>query len=185
MVVLERLARRKMWRGYRARDFAVIHASPPCQRYSIASHIHGNREAHPDLVAPCRELLTATARHFVMENVEAAPLSRFSLLLCGLMFDLKVFRHRRFESSIFLFHPEHIPHGERRIGIDGMVCVAGRGGRWSGWGQYKRRIHKGLKADWCAAMGIGWMTCDELSQAVPPAYTYYLGKQLILALENK
>lgn len=185
MKVLERLSRKRTWRGYRARNFAVIHASPPCQRYSKATFCRGQRDKHPDLIAPVLELLYAAERLFVIENVERAPLSPFAIMLCGLSFGLKVFRHRLFESSILLFAPEHVPHGERRIGKDGMVCVCGNGGSLGA--KYRRPVtlEYRRKAAWSRAMGIDWMTRYELAQAIPPAYTEYIGRQLRFALENQ
>lgn len=178
MKVLERIAAGKTWRGYRARDFEVIHASPPCQR-----------NAHPDLIGETLQLLYATKRMFVIESVVRAPLSPFSITLCGLNFGLEVFRHLRFESNVLLFSPEHIPHGTRRIGRDGYVCVDGHGGQLAGWpGHGQRRTvpkdHR-TKAAWSRAMGIDWMTRDELSQAIPPAYTHHIGCQLLAAIRNR
>ena len=34
-------------------------------------------------------------------------------------------------------------------------------------------------------MGIDWMTWKELTQAIPPAYTEFIGKQLMEVLKRK
>ena len=188
MKVLDRLASGKRWRGYRSSDFSVIHASPPCQRYSQATFCRGARDRHPDLVGPVRDLLRETGRIWVIENVERSPLAAWSAMLCGSMFGLRVFRHRLFESSHVLLAPAHHSHGSRRIGKDGFVCVAGHGGQLTGWpGTGTRRTvpkdHR-TKSAWSFAMNIDWMTRDELAQAIPPAYTEFLGKQLMRIVEG-
>jgi DNA (cytosine-5)-methyltransferase 1 len=174
-------------------DFAAIHASPPCQRYSHARFCRPRQEEdrHPDLVGVTRSALIRTGKPYVIENVMRAPLGRGSLVLCGLMFGLKVLRHRVFESSLLLLAPEHPSHRGIIIGQDGMCCVVGHGGGVS------RRMREQVarlnrhgsggqqnKADWQAAMGIDWMTRNELSQSIPPAYTEFIGRQLRNALET-
>jgi DNA (cytosine-5)-methyltransferase 1 len=167
--------------------FDAIHASPPCQRYSKASYTSANRLKHPDLVGSVREALAALGKPWIIENVEGAPMRPPAVRLCGLMFGLKVFRHRWFESSELLFGMQHPMHGERRIGKDGMCCVCGHGGGVSPRmrAQMKREA-KGARHDkkaWAVAMGIDWMTRDELAQAIPPAYTRHLGVQLLRILD--
>jgi DNA (cytosine-5)-methyltransferase 1 len=170
-------------------EFDAIHASPPCQRYSVATFCRGRRDHHPDLVGPARDLLDGIGVPWVIENVERAPLAGHAVTLCGLMFGLRVFRHRLFESNVTLLGQPHPPHGKRRIGRDGFVCVAGRGGQLTGWAGSGSRAtvpadHRN-KASWERAMGIDWMTRDELAQAIPPAYTEYLGRQLADAVRGR
>lgn len=160
-------------KAYFLRDFAAIHASPPCQRYSQAAIVRTNRDRHPDLVAPTRALLEQTGKPWIMENVVPAPLSPFAITLCGLMFGLKVFRHRRFESSHWLTMPEHPSHDGKKIGVGGMCCVVGHSG-----GNAQN------KTEWSSAMGIDWMTREGLSQAIPPAYCEHLGRQLLRIVED-
>lgn len=162
------------------REFDAIHTSPPCQRYSIGSKRWQHRGGHhPDLVARTRELLTATGKPWVIENVVGAPLQN-AVMLCGTMFGLRVFRHRIFEASFMLLAPSHPRHNgstgahrgysTARSGRNGYVCVAG---------------HNFQHAAAAAAMGISWTkTRRELSQAIPPAYTEFVGRQLLAALEN-
>jgi DNA (cytosine-5)-methyltransferase 1 len=172
----------------RGPGYQAIHASPPCQLFSEATFCRGNRDGHVDLLTPCRELLRETRRPWVIENVARAPMMAPAIRLCGLMFGLHVFRHRWFESSVLLMTYAHPPHGKRRIGKDGIVCVAGHGGQLTGWaGTGSRRTvpadHR-TKAAWEKAMGIDWMSRDELAQAIPPAYTEFVGRQLLAHLSG-
>lgn len=162
------------------REFDVIHASPPCQRWSVSKSMWPGRE-RPDLLTPTLALLCEIDRLWIVENVPLAPLSPWSTELCGLMFGLRVFRHRRFECSSLILAPPHQPHGRRRIGLDGYVCVAGHGDA------DRHRIpysHRSI-ASWRTAMGIDWMTRAELAQAIPPAYTEYIGKQLMRRISGE
>ncbi len=102
------------------RHYDVITASPPCQRYTHASFTPSNRERHQDLVAVTRGLLMAAGKPYVIENVMGAPLEGHCLMLCGLMFQLKVFRHRWFESNQLLLSPPHPSHNGHLIGKAGI-----------------------------------------------------------------
>lgn len=165
--------------------FDVIHASPPCQHYSWSAAKHRNKgKTYPDLLQATRERLRG--RRFVIENVSgAAKHMPLSFVLCGSMFNLGVQRHRLFESSELIWLPFH---PECTLRDADAVSVTGHGppGRW-----YRRCTVAGHGGDgpefslasWKAAMGIDWMTRDELTQAIPPAYTEYIGKQLIEALK--
>ena len=155
-----------------------IHASPPCQRYSIGTVRWRNEgRDYCDLVEPIRQRLEASGKIWVIENVIGSPLARGSIVLCGLMFGLRVFRHRVFECSHFVFVPPHPSHRGKRVG-EGYYSVAGNGGRWKSWGTVKRNVSKGTRDQWRQAMGIDWMTRKELTQAIPPAYTEWIGRQL-------
>ncbi len=155
--------------------FDAIHASPPCQRYSKATKQHGRTHEHPDMVAHVRAMLLGYAVPWVMENVEGSPLG-FSILLCGSSFGLRVRRHRRFESSDLLMA---LPCEHRRGVLTVNVCghAGGRSVRDAG-------IPRHTTADWKAAMDIDWMTGKELAQAIPPAYTEFVGRQLMNRLAN-
>jgi DNA (cytosine-5)-methyltransferase 1 len=160
------------------RRFDAIHASPPCQRYSrLFTTMEELRGDHPDLVGPTRELLEATGRPWIIENVQGAPLQRGSIMLCGAMFGLRTYRHRWFESPGLLLGKEHPRHavksdkGSRRkeyFEAGGFISVVGNVGSYCG----------------PAAMGIDWMTGEELSQAIPPAYCHFIGNQLMNVLEG-
>lgn len=170
---LEFLASVKPW------EYDLIHASPPCQRWSAATPGE-RREDHPDMVSPSREMLRRLGTPYVIENVPGAPLQD-PLLLCGLMFGLRVFRHRLFETSDFMLQPPHAGHRGRRIGVNGFCTVAGGGNsglRDRSQGRNIRRHPEDGVQGWRDAMGVEWMSRDELAQAIPPAYTRWLGEQL-------
>lgn len=124
---------------------------------------------------PIRERLKATGTPWVIENVVGAPL-RVDLMLCAAAFGLRSYRHRIFEASFPMEqppHPEHVTRVNRRKtnrrahwDAGGFVTVTGDIGSYVG----------------PEAMGIDWMTGAELSQAIPPAYSYYIGRQALLAI---
>jgi len=143
--------------------FDVIHASPPCQLYSVTSSIW--HRDYPDLLPLVRSRLWESGKPFVIENVVGAPLPG-AILLCGTMFGLDVLRHRLFESNVLLFAPGACQH--RGTVKEGQyVSVFGKGG----CGYTKERGSR--------AMGIEWMTVRELSQAIPPVYTEWVGRQVV------
>jgi DNA (cytosine-5)-methyltransferase 1 len=158
-------------------DFDFIWASPPCQAYSWSGAQHRNRgKEYPDLVAATRELLVASGKPYIIENVVGAPLIH-PVRLCGTMFPgkLKVFRHRLFESNCNLkveMKCDHKGHKakERRNDNGDFFTVAGH--------------NTGTYAEWADAMGIDWMTKQELAQAIPPLYSEYLVKQVINETSN-
>jgi DNA (cytosine-5)-methyltransferase 1 len=168
------------------REFDAIHASPPCQRYSIGRHIHASGERHPDLVAPCRELLDAAGRPWVLENVMGSPLSPWSAVLCGLMFGLRVLRHRCFEASFLLLSPPHPKH-PKHLSTD--TNTAKRGGRGNGYSTGAGGLvcvagNNFVRTAGAKAMGIDWMTRRELAQSIPPAYCQHVGRQLLAVVEG-
>lgn len=158
------------------RAFTAIHASPPCQAYSQAGR---DRHRHPDLYEACRARLTATGLPWVIENVVGAPY-RSGIRLCGTMFGLDtgaewLRRHRNFESSELLLQPQCRHRADVRA-----VSVYGHGTlrttRDYGTGRFGTlKLARQL-------MGIDWMTRAELGQAVPPAYTEYIGRELLAVL---
>jgi DNA (cytosine-5)-methyltransferase 1 len=167
-------------------DFAAIHASPPCQAFTIANNIHG-RTDHPDLIRSTRRALMDAALPYVIENVPGAPL-HFPILVCGLALGLKVRRHRLFESNVFLWGtgcPGKEKAADYLIVFGGAVEMRGKQiGRTAKNGPMMRRKRLGAEKG-RAAMGIDWpMDKGELSQTIPPAYTEFIGRQLLEALEN-
>lgn len=157
---------------------AAIHASPPCQAScNLTKGTNAGRE-YPQLIPQTRELLAQTGLPTVIENVQGAEIRR-DLTLCGEMFGLDVIRHRYFECSFPVAQPEHVKHRGRVRGwrhgqyFDGpYVAVYGDGGG------------KGSVSEWQAAMGIDWTDVRlEIAEAIPPAYTEYVGSQLMKALE--
>jgi DNA (cytosine-5)-methyltransferase 1 len=153
--------------------FDLIWASPPCQAYSAAtiSHRLAGR-AYIDLVEPVRRLLAETGRPSVIENVPGAPI-RADFKLDGTMFEgLKVVRERWFECSFWALSP---PSG-RWPGIcikGGYYSVTGHDGSQS---LRKAGGPRNTAAKWREAMGIDWMTRDGLTQAIPPAYSEFIGR---------
>ncbi len=151
-------------------DFDVIGASPPCQFYSItASLSNGN---HPDLIPSTRKALISIGKPYIIENVPGAPLIN-PLMLCGTMFGLRVIRHRLFEiwPEPIWFPPFACNHYLKVV----------RHGRPP---DRERQFHgvTGHFSDipWAREiMGCHWMTGAELSQAIPPAYTRWLGERLL------
>jgi DNA (cytosine-5)-methyltransferase 1 len=160
--------------------FDVIHASPPCQAYSVANNIHGH--VHPDLLPATRARLEASGVPWVIENVPGAPM-RHAVVCCGLAFGLNVKRHRFFESSELVLTPPCPSHEGDWLLVFGH-SVLGRAhvsGRAKGGGPILKRKERGIAAG-RLAMGIDWMNRAELSESIPPAYTEFIGKQLMAAL---
>jgi DNA (cytosine-5)-methyltransferase 1 len=160
---------------YNRERFDVIHASPPCQRYTMAQNAAQNAHAHPDLLdeSPLRDLLVATGLPYVIENVVGSPLCN-PVMICGLSLGLNVKRHRLFESNMPLMVPPCTGHDRDYFVIFGHECRNRRTGTAAG---RKNRIAVGREA-----MDIDWMTRGELSEAIPPAYTELIGHQLLQAL---
>jgi DNA (cytosine-5)-methyltransferase 1 len=180
VLVLDALLAGLTWQGHRLHDFTVIHASPPCQGYSRTRHIHQGRE-HPLLLDLVRERLQKTKRYWIMENVTGAPMPAF-LTLCGTHFGLQVYRHRQFETSHLLFAPGPCSHPRELP--DGYVCIFGKTINGHQTGNRGNQYRRYPLAYGRTAMGIDWeMTHTELSQAIPPAYTRYLGEQLLAIIQ--
>ena len=159
-------------------DIAMIHASPPCQAYTrlraLAESSANTPRDYPDMLSAVQSVLDKIALPYIIENVQGAPL-RNAGMLCGTMFGLRVFRHRYFESNILLFFPSHRRHP------DGSTTHVQYGFSSFANGATHIGVYgKGFcAADARLAMAIGWMTGAELSQAIPPAYTAYLGRQMM------
>lgn len=149
-------------------DYDIIHASPPCQAFTKAKAIHGVG-AHVDLLTPMRQILNNSGKPWIIENVPGSPM-RADITLCGSMFQLcdpgvgYLRRHRHFEFG-------NLPG----LQVPLLTCnhkkptisVFGHGGH----------VYHGVDS-WRRVMDIDWMTRNELAQAIPPAYTEYLGTQL-------
>jgi DNA (cytosine-5)-methyltransferase 1 len=167
---------------FSAEGYDVVHASPPCQSYSKSVSIE-NRKKHPDLVARTRELLRATGLPYVIENVPGAPLLN-PVQLCGSAFGLPIRRHRLFETTFPLLSPGCI-HGayERKYPAAWNRTTPLRVLSISG-GYQKRQLSEDFMEQHKAAMGIDWdISYNELSEAIPPAYTRFIGEQWI-AMES-
>lgn len=163
-------------------EYDLIHTSPPCQAHSVTKHIHKNsakRKEHPDLVKPTRRLLQAANKPYIIENVPGAPLNG-TLMLCGTMFGLNTLRHRIFETyPVIMWPPSTCNHWGKTMSNNARVR--------------NRRVvqsfelapfitvsgHDYKVSDGKIAMDIDWMTRDELSEAIPPAYTKWIGLQML------
>lgn len=189
-------------------DFDAIHASPPCQGYSIATA--GNPDArakHQRLIAATRELVVLTGKPWVIENVEQARSQMLEpVLLCGRMFGLRAVdedgallvldRHRLFEASFPIAAPSHPKHGPEQVaGVYGgsrrakrrpgesLAEVAprdrhaARHERKGGYVPRSKRVQQEL-------LGIDWMTVKGMQESIPPAYSSWVGRQLLTHVET-
>lgn len=152
--------------------FDLIHASPPCQTYSVTKHLRvaqGKSTSKLDLLAQVRSLLVVSEIPYVIENVKGAPLID-PVQLCGSAFGLKVRRHRLFESSMELRGTDcHHKEQGKPVGIYGSMRDEIPGG-----GHTAKTMDEAREA-----MGIDWMIWGELVEAIPPAYTHYIGQQIM------
>jgi len=151
--------------------FDLIHASPPCQAYTRAGRLRdaqGGTVGSSDLLAETRAMLRASGVPYVIENVPGAPMDG-AVLLCGSMFGLAVRRHRLFECPFVLSPPcDHAAQG-RPVGVYyNLADEIPNGGRTA------RTL-----AEAQAAMGIDWLPWDTLKEAIPPAYTEWIGSRLL------
>lgn len=183
---------------FRLEDFDFIWASPPCQAHTALKTMY-NAKQHDDLIPPTREMLEASGKPYVIENVPGAPL-RVDLMLCGTMFglgtgDAELRRHRLFETNFPILFAPPCNHYAR-----GRVC-----GVYGGHGRDRRRIRPQTVGVWgkaggsslrdgvqqfstaerAEAMGIDWMTGSELSQSIPPAYSEYIGRAAMKIIRSK
>lgn len=165
-------------------DYDAIHASPPCQAFT-AYRRTGNVGVYPDLIAQTRELLEATGLPYVMENVAGAPLEN-AIQLCGSAFGMDIRRHRLFECNFPLMSPgcahgqqapNRFPGGrsKERTGSNRGLCRnTVEIGTWDTPLPVQMR-----------AMGINWMTLEELSEAIPPAFTEHIGSYLMAEVNRR
>jgi len=150
-------------------QFDVIHASPPCQTHSITKNLRiaqGKSTSKIDMIPETRAALMASGRPYIIENVPLSPLIK-PVVLCGTSFGLGVRRHRLFESNLHL-KGSICNHVTRPIGVYGSLNdEIPKGGKTA------RTIEEAR-----IAMGIDWMIWTELVEAIPPAYTEFIGKQV-------
>ncbi|MDX8400891.1 MAG: hypothetical protein R8K20_11700 [Gallionellaceae bacterium] len=144
--------------------FDFIWASPPCQAHSVCNNFL--KRDYPQLVPQTRNLLKSSGVPYVMENVPGAPFID-PVALTGSMFGLNIIRRRHFECSMGVSVPLHRPDRDS-VAATGRVTVAGSCGGG-----------KGSISEWKAGMDIDWMRRETLTQAVPPAYAWYLSKQFL------
>lgn len=158
-------------------DFYAFHASPPCQGYSVTAALPNVKtENYPKLIPQTRDLLMATGKPFVIENVPGAPLDT-PLKLIGHHFGLKTIRERWFETHPWMMSPGFVKpkniktHSYRTYSSfdNGATHITLAG-------------HNFKAADGAIAVGIDWMNREELAEAIPPIYTEYIGQRLMEAI---
>lgn len=160
------------------RQFDFIWASPTCQKHTAMKSMHNAKE-HIDLIPPTRAMLQAAGVPYAIENVPGAPLIN-PVTLCGTMFNLGISsadlrRHRGFETS-FPLTARKCQHSKRAtIGLYGGHIR----NRIRREGSHARGLEDFTFEEGCQAMVIDWMTTAEMSQAIPPAYSEFIGKAAI------
>lgn len=165
--------------------FDVIHASPPCQGHSVMTkgRWQDRLDDHINLIPDTRHVLQFLNKPYIIENVPGAKDELLNpLMLCGTMFNLRarngaqLWRHRLFECDPIVWFPPFQCCHEKQPAIGVYGSTGGKSSRdgVSFYGIVDRKI----------AMGIDWMIGKELSQAIPPAYTEWLGKQILELVET-
>jgi len=163
-------------------SFDAIHASPPCQSYSDLAKRNRNADEWPRLIEPVRKMLVRSGLPYAIENVDGAPL-RNPTILCGTMFrGLRVLRHRLFESNFLIITPAHGKHPKVHT-FDRRKSHFGKTDEWKDFVQVTGGGNCTVAAA-RAAMGIDWMNKNEINEAIPPAYTRFVGQQLIRHLSS-
>jgi DNA (cytosine-5)-methyltransferase 1 len=170
---------------YPLEGFDAYWASPPCQFYSRLRHLPWLKgKEYWESIPPTRALLESTGKPWIMENVEGAPMQ--AIVLCGQMFNLPIFRHRQFEASFLLLQPPHEKHNGRLAGGKASMAKRYATGR-VGVKEISRESVAGHMAGVDRvrqALGIDWMNQHELAQAIPPAYSRFIGEQLMKVLKG-
>ena|SRR5579859_2566602 len=177
LAVLDTLLAGQEWHGYRLHDFQAIHASPPCQEYSALRYLKHKKYAA--LLSDVRERLIASRLTWILENVERAPMHQ-GVMICGTALDMNVRRHRLFDSSHFLYPPGPCRHRPENINVYGHGAwnYERRDPSW-GWTR-KNTTQRPISVDVArAAFEVSWMNRNEMAECVPPAYTQWIGAQLL------
>lgn len=145
--------------------FDAIHASPPCQRYANVTRWRGNPNRHPDCIPAVRERLRQSGACWVLESVRTVAI-RPSVVLCGSAFRLRIQRHRGFETNWWKLY---LVPGCYHQGTDFAFDHGG----------------KQTESAYRDEMGCHWMTVKESREAIPPAYTEFIGKQLMQVVAKR
>lgn len=181
---LDTLLSGKAWHGYHLHDFTAFHVSPECKAYTNCNL--SPKELYQRLIADVRTRLQASGKPYVIENVAGARHDlKASLMLCGSMFGLPMQRHRFFEvvgvDAWQLRHPKRCDHSNASIAVYGhsvwdssLVGTPRKDGR-------ARPDSVSIEIG-RAAMECSWMNISELAEAIPPAYTRYIGSKLLNTL---
>lgn len=154
------------------RQFDAIHASPPCQRYTRKTATWGRARKHwvehPDLLEPTRAMLKSPGLPYVIENVVGAPM-RADLTLCGTQFGLRIIKHRQFECSFPVF--SLLPACDHTDVYN----------PWSGKGRSAAEHRAAQGTPWipqCGGASRKAGVTGDLNNAIPPAFTRFIGEQL-------
>lgn len=173
------------------RQFDAIHASPPCQKFSKSTAMfRAQGKVYPDLIQPTRELLQKIGLPYVIENVPTAPV-RPDVVLKGFMFGLNVIRKRHFELGNWWMMQPGIPFKIGSLKSGDYSTIIGKGSyrncKSLPKGHRPKHDKGSVVKTWMYAMGIpdGYIFRDvEISEGIPPAYTRYIGCNLIEFLER-
>ena len=162
------------------KTFDLIHASPPCQGYSRAAKCSWGKISKINHIPIIRKALIKSKVPYVIENVEGSPLDS-PIKLCGSMFNLKVRRHRLFETNIIFNHELLCNHKKqgKPVGVYGSMNdtvkgICSKTGKEVKGGSTAKTLNEAREA-----MGINWLNWKDLTQAIPPTYTYYLGTKIM------
>ena len=172
--------------------FDAIHASPPCQAFTqMSARWRGKgtkADTHPDLLTPTLAAVRSLGLPYVVENVQGAKNHmRATLVLHGGMFELGVHRPRLFESNVLILAPK-APQTTSPLGVYGTKPDGRTTYRYRNNGNYKgKSLIRAAKSieEAREAMGIDWMTWDEIRESIPPAYTEHIGGQLLEHLRER
>jgi DNA (cytosine-5)-methyltransferase 1 len=158
------------------RQFDFAWASPPCQAHTSMKTMW-NAKQHADLIPQTLDLLKRAGVPYVVENVVGAPLEN-AFMLCGTQFGLgipeaELRRHRLFVTNTGLAFPRRCKHRKRyTIGVYG--------------GGHGVSLHRHARGERCftaeqqrKAMDMPWATVDEMSQAIPPAYSEFIARAFL------
>lgn len=150
--------------------FDFVWASPVCKHFSQATRTAGTNHLWPaEQIAQVRARLVEWGGPYVIENVPGAPL-RNAFTLCGAMFGLQTYRHRIFESNVLVLAPAHHAHTAPLVKM----------GRKPKPGEFINPVGNFIDVGFARqALGIDWMSRDELAQAIPPAYSEWIGGDLL------
>jgi DNA (cytosine-5)-methyltransferase 1 len=160
--------------------FTHFHASPPCQKYSNSTATaRKNGKVYKDNLEPLTKLFYAINKPGVIENVMASPVRR-DIILRGDMFNLKVIRKRKFELVNWFMLRPGLATLVGQVKKGDFAQVVGNGQKGVTGGVKFKSEYNTILEQWSEAMQIDWMTTDELREAIPPAYTEYIGMDFLL-----
>ncbi len=153
--------------------FDLIHASPPCQLYTRKEASWGRPRTyfyeHPDLLGPTKERLIESGNPWIIENVVGAPMES-QLLLCGTMLGLRIIKHRIFEANWKLpLQPSNCDHSDVY-------------NPWYGKGRSAAKHREAQGTPWIPQSGGASRkkgVTGDVFNALPPAYTKYIGEHFL------